>query len=281
MKKRVLLSISIFLLTTILLTGVCSANITLTGNTAGAPVSAPKNPCPDHGAPWRCCATLNPDTVQLITSPSQWFRDTLEAEYNTANWDFQYVGGNSNVNGKFDVNYYRAYNECPSLLGAEIKVDFVPDAGSTISDVLWIQTFRVTKKDGTTFSFVDDKTPPEGVSPPSVTNPMSGPFYPYQDEDTETGWQSSNQYDYFYDKPGFNCPCEDDWVGAYCEVYAAWLYGSYDASGNIIPMSGETKPTIWIHEGMGWGFQNTCVPEPSTLLLLVFGALVVVCRRVR
>lgn len=274
MTRRTLIPLSVFLVILFLLTDICSATIRLKGNTAGAPPSAPKEPCPRHGVPSRCCSTLNPSAVQFISSPSQWFRDTLEDEYKPANWDFRYVGGIDSVDANFNVLHYGAYNDCPGLLGAEFNVRFDPNAGSLISDILWVQTVRITKKDGSTFTVVDDKTPPPEVQPPTVPNPMPGPFYPYQDEDgLDSGWQSSDQREDLWDKPGFFCPCVDDWVAAYFETYASWLYGQYDASGNIIPMPGETKPRLWIYEGMGWGFQNTCIPEPATLLLLGLGGL--------
>lgn len=268
--RRTLTAVWVVLL---LMTGPAWANITgITGNVHGNPVKAydPPRPCPWHASHY-CWSQLVPTDVTLIPSPTDWFKTTLQSEYSGAEWNFYYTGGNTNMNGTFDVVYYRAYNDCPGLMGAQIEASFVPDpAGSIISDVLWIQTYRELWP-GHDVSAVDDMN--AGTKPGA----LPGPFYPYQDEDENPPrWQSGYQYDYFYDKPGDLCPVPRTVKSLHFETYAIWWDDYFNADGSITDVRGDGHH-VYIHEGFTWGYELHCVPVPAptslALVMLGLGAL--------
>ncbi|HON93159.1 MAG TPA: hypothetical protein PKZ07_16435 [Sedimentisphaerales bacterium] len=240
----------------------------ITGNKIGIPSLVLKVPCPRHGTVG-CWSQLVPIEVTLIADPTDWFKTTLGAEYQGDDWNFHYLGGNDNMNGTFHVEYYRAYNDCPDFMGAEIEVSFVPDpGGSLIDDVLWIQTYRETWP-GHDASAVDDRN--------QRTRPgaLPGPFYPYQDEDEDAPrWQSSYQYDYFYDKPGDPCPTPGTITSLRFETYATWWDDYFNADGSITDVGGDGHH-VFIHEGFRWGYDLHCIPDPASATLAVLGVFVV------
>ncbi|GJQ30010.1 MAG: hypothetical protein HBSAPP03_18940 [Phycisphaerae bacterium] len=254
--------------------------ITLAGNTAGNPGVASKA-CVDHPG-FTCQSKLAPASVTLLESPSDWFRGVLNAAYGAPNWTIHYMGGNNNMNGQFNVDYYRAYNDCgvgDDVLGAEIKVTFVPEPGSLINDVLWVSAYR-ERWPGTDNSRMDDNSRlPAGQRPGT----MGGPFYPFQDEDEDVvpgRWQSGFQYDYFYDKPGDPCPTPGTTTSLYFETYATWWDDYFAADGTIVDR-GEPGHHLYVHEGFSWGYELTCVPSPGAGLLAGFGVLFASARRRR
>ncbi|HOM16357.1 MAG TPA: hypothetical protein PLQ00_03470 [Thermoguttaceae bacterium] len=242
------------------LIGQAAANITLTGNTGGNPSYDFEVPCPAHGG-FYCLSRLTPSSVTLISTPSGKFQTKMQADYPAAgNWNWSFVGGNTNMNGTFYVNYYRAFNNCPGALGAEIEVEFRPDAGSLISDVLWIQTlewdfrcYKETKTDDRNFLIeLGNYTPGDHV--------MYGPFYPFQDEDTSPpAWQTNYQYDEFYDRPSRGCPAPGTKKYAKFETYAVWWDDSFNADGSINDL-GLPGHNVFVHEGFTWGVELKCVP---------------------
>lgn len=248
--------------------------VTLAGTVNGTSPS-PKSPCPRHGDDTRCVSSLNPNPVELISAPSQWFRDTLRGQYPDAAWRFYFVGGNDNLKGKFNVDLYRSFNDCPAAaapdLGAEIKVTFQPDADSLIKDVLWIQTYR-EQIPGRTASEVDDRNHLPAAQQPGA---LFGPFYPFQDEDEdEPYWQTNYQYDYFYDRPGDPCPPPIDGGSVRFETYACWWDDVFSSTGAIIDRDGDNFHDVFIHEGFGWGYDFGCAPEPALATpILALGAL--------
>lgn len=243
------------------------ANVTLTGNVDGNPKVVPKDPCPRHGAKCTCLSRLSPGKVTKIATPSNWFQNKIQADYPAAdNWNFHFVGGNANLNGKFDVKFYRAYNDCPGSMGAEIEVEFQPDAGSLIDDVIWSQAlewdfrcYKETKMDDLSFlKELGNYTAGDKV--------MGGPFYPFQDED-EDGWtpphpQTNYQYDKFYDKPGRGCPDCGTKKYAKFETYAIWWDDYFKADGTIEDVSNDGHH-VFVHEGFSWGVQLKCVPKAA------------------
>ena len=229
-----------------ILAGSAAANITVTGNKAGAPPRAVKDPCPAHGVDFSCSSTLVPSEVTLISDPTAWFKATLEAKYPGEEWVFHYMGGNDNMKGTFDVVYYEAYNECPKDLGAKIEVNFVPTADSLIQDVLWIQTVKTNFR-GSDESLVDDRAllvSMGNLAPGKEV--MYGPFYPFQDEDEDPPqWQADyldgapDSYDYLYDKSGFSCPTPGTTKYANFETYATWWDDYFKADGTIEDRDGD------------------------------------------
>lgn len=189
------------------------------------------------------------------------------------------MGGNNNMSGTFNVDFYRAYNDCGGTtdrLGAEIKVAFQPTAGSLIQDVMWVSAYR-ERWPGTDNSRMDDNSRlPAGQRPGTV----GGPFYPFQDEDNDAagGWQSGYQYDYFYDKPGDPCPAPGTTTSLSFETYAVWWDDTFNADGTITDV-GSNGHHVFVHEGFRWGYDLTCVPAPSTLIALAGGLLAMRRRR--
>jgi len=260
-----------------LLGGRASANIALTGNIAGKPAEVRKK-CPVHPGNI-CSSTLVPTNVSLISQPTEWFKQILGKKYSGKEWHFRYVGGNENIKGKFDVKYYRAYNDCPGLLGAKIKVDFVPDATSLIQDILWVQAVDTNFR-GKQESLIDDRAllvEMGNLPDPPHNQVMYGPFYPYQDEDEDPPrWQtdyvlpSGGSYDYFYDKPGFSCPTPGSSKYAKFETYAVWWDDYFNQDGTIVDVDNDGH-WVYVHEGFSWGFKLACVPEPLTMLCILLG----------
>ena len=272
----------------LVLTPQSDAAIQLTGNVKGNPTKCPKDPCPVHPS-CTCWSQLDPLEVKKIDSPTTWFQQVLEDNYlDTDGWNFHYVGGNDNLKGVFDVEYYRCYNNCPDLLGAEIKVDFVPTTDSLIQDVLWINALQWDFRCYTESKIDDRDFLFELGNHQAGDHEMYGPFYPYQDEDedgwTPPRWQAEyrywdgtqwvySSYDYFYDAPGRSCPQCSSSKFARFETYATWWDDYFKSDGTIVDV-GNDGHHVFIHEGFRWGVTLHCVPEPSTLIVWsVLGAL--------
>lgn len=259
------------------------ANITLTGNINGNPAKAKDPPveCPAHHTAY-CQSILNPTAVTLKTDTSDWFRQVLEKACPASEkWRIHYMGGNTNMNGTFNVNEYAAYNECPAWMGAGIDVSFVPDPkGSLISDVLWISAlkwnfrcFDETKLDDKAFLVeLGNLKPTDTVMP--------GPFYPYQDEDVNPvaypdGLQTAyapSVSDNFKDYPNRECPPPGTLKYARFETHAAWWDDFYLKDGTTIyDADGDGYHDLYIHEGFLWGVDLICVPVPSAVVLCLIG----------
>lgn len=238
---------------------------TLGGNVAGAPASVGKL-CPVHTGN-TCSSTLVPSSVSYIGNPTAWFISTLTSAYSGPQWNFHYVGASPNLSGTYNVDYYKAYNDCGGLMGAEIKVTFAPNVGSTITDVLWVQAYSESWP-GHSASAIDDRSHLPAAKQPGA---LFGPFYPYQDEDEDAPrWQAGVQYDFFYDKPGDPCPAPYTTTKLLFETYACTWDDYFNADGTITDL-GDPGHHVYIYDGFGWGYELHCVPEPATLLASLLG----------
>lgn len=257
------------------------ANITLTGNINGNPAKAkdPAVECPKHHTPY-CQSILNPKAVQLKVDASDWFQNVVGLScLESDGWHIKYAGGNNVMNGKFNVNKYAAFNDCPKKMGAEIDVSFIADPGSLVTDVLWISAVK-TNFLGSDETLLDNKSLLErmgNLDPADVV--MPGPFYPYQDEDVDpiaypealqTAYgEEHSSYDKFYDKPGASCPKPGTRKYAYFETHAVW-WDDYYKDGQIVDV-GNDGHNVYIHEGFLWGVDLVCVPVPSAVVLCLIG----------
>ena len=107
--KRIFLLLSAVIL---LVGGAAPLQASITkieGNTVGGP-PVKLEPCPAHNTNW--CQSQLTSTVSLITTPSIWFQNTLQGNYNAPDWKFHFVGGGDKIKGTFFVDSYLAYNDC-------------------------------------------------------------------------------------------------------------------------------------------------------------------------
>jgi hypothetical protein len=241
------------------------ANVTLVDNVSHI-IKVTDYPCPAHGTAY-CSSALAPYPLQLLANATDWFKQTLGGAYGGEGSEWKFTYDNA-ADGVLTVEIYDAYNGCPGLMGAEIKV-------SSDLDFLWISAYR-ERWPGTDNSRIDTL---------SGETMLPGPFYPYQDEDQTSGWNSGTTYDYFYDKPGDPCPKPGTVTSLRFETYlATWddFFGLDDGGKRIIIDQGEKGHNVKIYAGFAWGYDLHCVPAPAAFVLAFVGVgLVALVRRVR
>ncbi len=192
-----------------------------------------------------CWANLKPIDVEYSRAVSQNFFDVLTAAFpGSDGWSYasaiNELSDDSLVVHTYDVQGTSA------RVGAEFHLEYVPGAGDPTTNLHWIQVVTTNHSirnppgsaHGTTFNGVDNPFSPMGRSP-------------YYDD----GGAATSMH--FYDFPGRT----DTWRSH------TWKAELFLVSG---PVAGATG-LITFHGGVTWGWENDCVPEPTSMALLAAG----------
>ena len=256
----------IFPLLLMLCLTLCTATsqaITFNDFTAGQAKISLLDPCPAHPGNicWSEC--VQPNAIQLLAPAVAGGYDPLFnagwGAWNAFNPNWNLVMGNT-LNGFLDIVTYEAYNDCPGNLGVTFYADYDPNPQipDNVGELYWIQAYQDNYQDAGPHLWMD-----------SIPNPLAGmespPFYPYQDL-----WYGGVGVDWdgLWDKPGHPCVMDQTIFIDFASYLCSW---DYELGIN----------TLTVYDGVAWGMEIHCVPEPSTFILMVLGliGLLAVCRK--
>ena len=201
----------------------------------------------------RCTASLNPlQPANLARGGTANFLGVLQAAFPVASgWTFAAAGADL-TNGSLRVRTYDVQGT-DAQVGAEFHVQYVPGAGDPTENIHWIQV--VTDNHNVT------NNPGHGNNENIVDNPFSpAGRAPYYDDGAAANGT------HFYDFA----------VRTDAKRNHTWIADLYLVVGPAANAPGQ----VTIYSGIQWGWENTCIPEPSTYsLLLLSGPVLLVLRR--
>jgi len=208
----------------------------LVGMTTGSPATL-QHVCGDH----TCVDTLDPNPVVHLTGPSAACQTAMAGTGWTITYNYMQPW-----NGTINITSYEALDYGGCVMGAHLAATYTPDPGDKIDRFRWVQ-------------IVSTNAPLAGQPSPRVDGiqPDDGlPFYWREADYTDANYTTIYQ---FRDYPRRPCPCPDGYTWWEAELYLADWY--------TVP--GQTADNhLILYDGIRWGFDIQCVPEPLTLLAL-------------
>ncbi len=210
-------------------------------------------------------ANTAPVHVEYIRGFTQSFFDVLADEYKVADgWSYA-----SAVNELTDDSLLvRTYDVqgTPGRVGVEFHLEYIGGVGDPTTNLHWIQ---VIKNNHAITDAGGDQG--HGTEEFEVDNPFSpGERSPYYDDGgaAVTGAGTGD----FYDFPGrIDTANDHNWIAELMLVSGPGL------NANNTPNPG----LITFYGGVRWGFTNTAIPEPATLVLAAMGGVGLITRRRR
>jgi len=178
-------------------------------------------------------------------------KDQLEEEFPT--WTVNLAGA---IPGTLTIHNYHAKIFQEHWGGIDwFDGTFNPPAGGGVAGLRWIQ-------------MIDTNYPLGGDDSPYIDPRPNDDDLPFYWTEQEHKKYSGTDYIYFYDAPRRDCRSHPDFIW-----WRAYLFiGTWD----------EKNPgSISLHDGVQWGFDFRCVPEPTSLLALTIGLVALAYRRRR
>ncbi len=235
--------------------GTCSAEINIEGQKTGtSPVS---HECPEP-VTHMCVDRLNPNPITRLAGPSQAFIDA----FNTYFPDWSYTANYTKPwTGTLTIDSYKAVDygvgsekhdpgciDIPGLhgMGAELKCHYAPGDNDGIERFRWIQIIITSDPAGGLAPYTPYVDP--WGDPPEDNLPF------YFKEGEWTDWGLADEK-WFLDRPRRECPC----LGT-----VSWQAELYLVDWRTVPGS-TTDNYVFVTEGIRWGFEINCVPEPGIL----------------
>lgn len=207
-------------------------------------------------------AKTKPAKVEYIKTFSLEYYNILESEYKVADgWSYATrvadLTDDSLLVRTYDVN------GAPGHVGVEFHLEYIAGQGDPTQNLHWIQVIKDNHA-------IDDSNNDQGhgTAEAEVDNPYSlNARSPYYDDGGAAVFSATGGD--FYDFPGrLDDDKNHDWVAELMLVTGPGLVGN-SANPGLITFLG----------GVRWGWENTAVPEPATMVLLAGGAMALLHRR--
>jgi hypothetical protein len=191
--------------------------------------------------------TLNPDPVTYLAAATSSIKAALTAEFPV--WNFTYSSG---LSGTLNINEYKATSAGAHNGGGLLDATYTRAASDPlIADLFWIQMVvtNVPLGGGSVTGYIDPRP-----------NDDSLPFYPDVDYNKTATTFS------FFDTSRRSCGSHPGFITWRGELMLA----SWDGSdpGNVT-----------VYDGIRWGWDLKCVPEPTSVVLWVMGGVGIAIRR--
>jgi hypothetical protein len=194
--------------------------------------------------------TLTPDPVTYLADASAAMQARLAAEFPGFNFTFQ-TGG---LAGTLHINRYEAGTRGPHQGGGILEATYTRNAADPpLGQLQFVQMINSNDPAGGTTSPYIDPRPNDDTQPFYYTSAEAA--------DARTAAAGTFRFIDFSSRPCRNHPDHITWRG---ELILA------SANGRNVD----------VYDGIRWGWDFQCVPEPSSLVLVTIGAVGIVFRRI-
>lgn len=191
--------------------------------------------------------TLTPDPVTYLAGATDAMKAALAADFPA--WNFNYAAG---LNGTLNIDRYKATSEGPHNGGGMLELTYTrAPTDPAIANLHWIQMVvtNVPLGGGPITGYIDPRP-----------NDDSLPFYWTLVEDNNLNGNKTASTYRFFDNSSRTCLDHPDLITWRAELMLA----SWD---------GADPGNVTVYDGIRWGWDLKCVPEPSSLVLW-FGSVV-------
>jgi hypothetical protein len=204
--------------------------------------------------------TIPPDGDAVILRPIAYLSSTTASagsalENDFDGWTFFYSEGG--LFGNLTISLYTAYSPGPHDGGGGIRLTYTADPRDVVSfdSLQFVQVVSTNDPlGGTTSPYVDPRPGDDNGGPPAPQLP----FYFTLDEIAEQKDPLARTFS-FSDFPARPCRDHPDCINWSADLYLASWDGALDGLGN---------GTVHMYDGIRWGWDLYCVPEPGTFALL-------------
>ncbi|MCS7209097.1 MAG: PEP-CTERM sorting domain-containing protein [Fimbriimonadales bacterium] len=196
------------------------------------------------------------DLIEVVYHAAGGARATLVSQTLAQEFPGWTINLGANLPGTLTIqDYIATFLTAPHRGGAQFLATYNPPANGNVRGLRWIQ-------------MIDTNFPLGGNTSPYIDprpNDDNLPFYWTEQEHTAN---SGNDFIRFSDVPARVCRNRPDFI--------RWRASLFIATWDL-----NTPGTVTLHDGIEWGWDLHCVPEPASMLALTVGLIGLAYRRRR
>jgi hypothetical protein len=188
--------------------------------------------------------------------------------------DWSYSWSGTSLLGTLAIDHYAAAHKEEGALcyhSASLAARYIPASGETAID--WVQLFKASYSKTTTNGYLPPNTWTVDPWPNDGTD--GGPFY-FSNKD--------NPYSYYTGSGGTNSQTAGTKYFGDSPYFRRLEVNPHTEEVNfyLLLCSADTaSKTVVLYDAIQWGYDGTCIPEPTTSTLLGLGTLALVMARKR